>query len=124
MKILPLFASLLLIVACNSTKKAERVYGDALFQHWIHSFEDDTDSYKAYRPAAYAFPPARGREGFELKKDGNFTFYAIAPTDGSQAIAGTWKLTGKRTLSIQLKNGTAMTIELLEVGQDMLKAIK
>lgn len=124
MKILPLFASLLLLVACNSAKKAERAYGDALFQHWIHSFEDDTDSYKAYRPAAYAFPPARGREGFELKKDGSFTFYAIAPTDGSQAITGAWTLKGKHTLDIKLNNGSAMTIQLLEVSKDMLKARK
>ncbi len=38
-----------------------------LFQHWMHSHEEDSGDVQVYRPADYDFPPARGRRGFELQ---------------------------------------------------------
>ena len=63
-----------------------------MFKHWIHSREEDTGETRVYRPSNYKFPPSRGREGFELKENGEFIRYRIGPTDRPQKIVGTWKV--------------------------------
>ena len=37
---------------------------------WIHSYEEDTEDVRVYRPRSYDFPLSRGRTGFEIKKNG------------------------------------------------------
>jgi hypothetical protein len=117
-----LFAALLL-VACNSAKKAERNFGEALFQHWVHSYEDDQDGYRAFRPAGYEFPPARGREGFELKKDGTFTHHQIGPVDAPVQVVGKWEMKDKTTLKITPAEPGAepWEMQVVEAAKDMLK---
>ena len=63
-----------------------------IFKHWIHSREEDTGEIRVYRPNDYKFPPSRGREGFELKENGEFIRYRIGPTDRPQKMVGTWKV--------------------------------
>jgi hypothetical protein len=62
-----------------------------LFQHWIHSREEDRGDVRVYRPADYDFPPARGRDGFELKRDGTLIRYAIAAADGTTKRTERWE---------------------------------
>ncbi len=114
-------ACALFVLSCNPAKKAERTFGEDLFQHWIHSFEDDGPGFRAFRPAGYAFPPARGREGFEIQKGGGFVHHAIAPTDGNVAVSGAWKMKGKNTLTVKLEEGEEMEMQIMEVKRDMLK---
>jgi hypothetical protein len=61
-----------------------------LFRHWVHSHEEDTGDVRVYRPADYAFPPARGRRGFELKPDGEFVRYGPGPSDKPEATTERW----------------------------------
>jgi hypothetical protein len=77
-----------------SEKSAE----EALHQHWVHSYEEDTPAEMVFRPAGFPFPPARGRRGFELKPDGTLVRYAIGPTDRREASAGRWQLTADNRL--------------------------
>lgn len=64
-----------------------------LYQHWIHSQEEDSaPATRTYRPATYAFPPARGRDGFEVKKNGIILSHPIAAADGNQTVPEKWKL--------------------------------
>ena len=78
----------------------------ALCQHWVHSHEEDTDTGMVFRPAAYKFPPARGRKGFELKPDGTLIDYGIGATDRRTRSTGKWRLAddelrlGERALKI------------------------
>ncbi len=65
-----------------------------LCKHWMHSHEEDTEGETVYRPAAYQFPPARGRTGFDLKPDGSLTEHGIGPTDQRTQTAAKWKLEG------------------------------
>ena len=53
-----------------SPTQATQALPDSLWQHWVHSFEDDGPGFRAYRPKGYAFPPARGREGFPWSATG------------------------------------------------------
>ncbi len=52
-----------------------------IFKHWIHSHEEDGDDYRIFRPSSYEFPLSRGREGFEIKENGTFIWYRIAPAE-------------------------------------------
>ena len=45
---------------------------DCIYKHWIHSHEEDTEDKKVYRPSTFEFPPSRGRDGFEIKENGEF----------------------------------------------------
>lgn len=117
-----LFTFCLVFLSCNSTKKAERIYGPDLFTHWIHLFEEDGADYRAFRRSDYAFPPARGREGFEIKSDGSFVHYQIGPVDAPVVVNGKWKMQGNNRLHIMPETGEAWTLEIVELSKDLLKA--
>jgi len=68
--------------------------------HWIHSHEEDTEGTTVYRRPSYRFPPARGRQGFELFEDGRAVVFGIAAADGSTQQEATWRLEDPRTLEI------------------------
>jgi hypothetical protein len=65
-----------------------------LQQRWVHSHEEDTPTLMVFRPSTYNFPRSRGRKSFTLNPDGSLVDVGIAPTDGQQRSAGTWKLDG------------------------------
>ena len=66
---------------------------DALFKRWIHSYEEDSPGFRVFRPTTFEFPPARGRLGFEIRRDGTFSRFDFARGDGSKEELGTWKVT-------------------------------
>ena len=68
----------------------------ALYQRWLHSHEEDSGNINVFRPATYDFPPARGRTGFELRRDGTLVQIGIGATDRPAEISGTWELNGDR----------------------------
>jgi hypothetical protein len=87
-----------------------------LFQHWMHSHEEDSGDVQVYRPADYPFPPARGRRGFELRPDGEALLYGPSPSDKPEATAGRWSLSapgrvrlGDRELEIVSVSGDRLT---------------
>ncbi len=63
-----------------------------LRRRWVHSHEEDTPEEMVFRPAAFAFPPSRGRRSFELKPDGVLVEGGIGPTDRPLETQGTWEL--------------------------------
>lgn len=81
---------------------AVQVDKNSLAQHWVHSHEEDTGKQMVFRPAAFQFPPSRGRAGFDLKADGKLVNQGIAPTDGTTETIGTWKLEDDSTLAFYL----------------------
>ena len=64
----------------------------ALYQNWIHSHEEDdaANKYIVFRPATFSFPPARGRDGFEIKEKGVFIDRQIGPGDGNNMVERRW----------------------------------
>jgi len=63
---------------------------DSLYQRWIHSYEEDTSETLVFRTSAHSFPPARGRDGFEIRADGTFTLLGPSGNDRSTAVTGHW----------------------------------
>lgn len=64
----------------------------ALERAWVHSHEEDTADEQVFRPADFAFPPSRGRRGFDLRPDGSYAESAPGPTDRPEEASGTWEL--------------------------------
>ena len=64
----------------------------ALERAWVHSHEEDTADEQVFRPAGFAFPPSRGRRGFELRPDGSYAESAPGPSDRPEEASGTWEL--------------------------------
>jgi hypothetical protein len=74
-----------------------------------------------FRPANYAFPPSRGRTGFELRPDGSAAVLGPAPTDAPQELSGTWKIDDAKRLIVhvpELQQTQSMTI--VSSGPDRL----
>ncbi len=75
---------------------------ECVLRHWIHSHEEDTQDLRVYRPADYAFPPSRGRMGFEFREGGDLVYYGIAPADGSEQSSGRWAIEGTNQVRIEV----------------------
>ncbi len=117
------FILLLLAAACSPMKRAEKAFGDNLFQHWVHAHEEDHAEYRAFRPAGYELPPSRGREGFEIRRDGSFMHYPIGTADAPGKAPAKWKLKGRSTLLVTPDDPASPPFELriLETEKDLLK---
>jgi hypothetical protein len=48
---------------------------------WRHSFEEDHEGIRVYRPDDYDFPPSRRRGGVEFGADGTFIDWGPAAPD-------------------------------------------
>ncbi|WP_026461924.1 hypothetical protein [Adhaeribacter aquaticus] len=88
---------------------------------WIHAAEEDNLEIKVYRPNTYPFPPARGRTGFALEKEGVFKLYTIAPTDGLEEHEGNWKLIKPNQLQVTFKDATYnLNLEFVSISENLL----
>lgn len=94
-----------------------------IFRKWMHSFEEDTEGIKVYRPTEYDFPPARGRDGIEFRPDGVFIDWGIGPTDASRGINGHWKMEGPGRVLVSFEGNVQppRTLEILQVNSGILK---
>ena len=84
----------------SKTKKMKFPFGT-----WMRSQEEDKDpntTWLLYRPDSYDFPPARGRSGFTLLKDGTFILIQPSPVDGRQEKPGKWKLVSPGIIRISV----------------------
>jgi hypothetical protein len=95
---------------------------EQLFREWRHSFEDDAgDGVETYRPEGFSFPPAFGRRGFEISRDGGFVAHEIGPADEPLEIPGHWTATGAAQLSVTLEGGDPFTLTIVSIDDDVLR---
>lgn len=93
-----------------------------LIGQWTHSHEEDRGGEAVYRPSSHAFPPSRGREGFELKPDGSCTYRGIAPADGPAGEDCRWTLAGGDRLLLRpvRAGGHVYALEVRSCAPDRL----
>jgi hypothetical protein len=91
-----------------------------LTRHWGHSFEEDHDDVRVYRPAGHPFPPARGRDGLDLRPDGTYVDIGVGRGDAGSARPGTWHADGDR---LQLTPGTGpqRSVQIVHLAPDRLE---
>ncbi len=93
-----------------------------IYQHWIHSHEEDANDTNVFRPSSYDFPLSRGREGFDIKDNGTFIKYAIAPDDKSEKVIGHWKSEGLNKIRVYFDDPQkeSYILDIISIGQDIL----
>jgi hypothetical protein len=92
-----------------------------LRRRWVHSHEEDTEEERVFRPAAFEFPPSRGRRSFELKPDGGLVEGRIGPTDRPLETQGTWELEDDDRLVLRLDpSETPRVMQIASVEEDRL----
>lgn len=90
-----------------------------LSQKWTHSFEEDTTEEMVYRPGGYVLGKARGRNQFDLKKNGEVIDTRVGKDDVPNPVIGSWKLEEGK-LVINLSDGSEQVYPLKEVGPEKL----
>jgi hypothetical protein len=63
----------------------------AIVGTWFLSYEEDTADTRVYRPADFAFPPARGRPGMAFGADGTYLEIGPGADDRGSAQPGRWR---------------------------------
>jgi hypothetical protein len=72
-----------------------------LFRHWIHSREEDQADVQVFRPPDFPFPPSFGRDGFEMRPDGQFVQHDIGRADEPVQVRGRWTQQGKNRVAVR-----------------------
>lgn len=95
----------------------------AIFKHWVHSHEEDTTDIKVYRPHDHRFPRSRGRRGFEIKENGEFIRYDIAPDDRIKRVQGHFKVEGRNRFHIFFEDPKfkSYTMNIVSLSENVLK---
>jgi hypothetical protein len=101
---------------------AQEIDSRLLCKRWLHSHEEDTAEEMVFRPASFRFPPARGREGFELRSDQSMIEIRIGPTDRIEEISGTWKVEGGNQLLFYQQSSPSATrrMQIISAEEDRL----
>jgi hypothetical protein len=89
---------------------------------WRHSHEEDTATEEVYRRASFAFPPSRGRTGYEFRSDHSCSDVGISPRDGSAKQSCTWQLrdSNKPEIVLTFPGGRQKVLPLVSVDSDRL----
>lgn len=113
----------LTIVQLDCVENSMNNLPPAIFQHWIHSREEDREDTQVYRPRGYQFPPSRGRDGFEFKPNGEFILSGLGPTDRPQSMTGTWTLQANNQIKIQVSvwGDAGRVMEVISCNDEMLR---
>lgn len=94
------------------------------FGTWMRSQEEDKDpnaSWLLYRPGTYDFPPARGRSGFIVQKDGKFALIGPSPADRRDTSWGIWKQSSSRELEIAVPDRGLKKLSWRKSGKNRLE---
>jgi hypothetical protein len=94
-----------------------------LVGQWMHSHEEDTPDAQVYRPADYPFPPARGRDGFEFRPDGELVYLGIARADGTEESTGRWTVEAPDRVRIEVQHERIepFTLQVVSCDEETLK---
>ena len=88
----------------------------------MHSYEEDSDDLKVFRPASYEFPLRYSREAMIFKEGGGFILHDIAPDNTRIRIPGSWKLIDHTKLEISLSSEKKENL-MIEVERIHCKAL-
>jgi hypothetical protein len=76
-----------------------------LFQHWVHSSEEERPGNKdrVFRPAeSWNFPPSRFRMAYKFAPNGSCEFYFLSPDDAHYFKACTWTISEHESVILRI----------------------
>ncbi|MFE8963546.1 hypothetical protein ACIP17_28125 [Streptomyces iakyrus] len=93
-----------------------------LFRSWLHSYEEDHEDVRVYRPDDFPFPPARGRRGMEFAPDGTFVDHPLGRGDAPGAVPGRWRLVPDRRIELTFDGDRPdRELEIVRCDADVLQ---
>jgi len=95
-----------------------------LFQHWIHSREEEQPDAKIeiFRPAASMdFPPSRFRMEYKFARDGRCEFLFLAPNDGHYFKPCTWTISADKLMLQISANRGSTSYKIAELNGKILR---
>lgn len=100
------YLSMVVLASFGATSSTAQICSPKVLygRQWIHSHEEDTNGAKVYRTSEFEFPLSRGRDKFEIKKDGRFIMQTVGRSDRLNETVARWKKIGKSTFEIKPDN--------------------
>ena len=100
---------------------------DALYQHWVHSSEEQQPGGKdlIYRPTTFKkFPPSRFRMEYKFSRNGDCEWLSLSPDDAHRFKMGKWILdpTDKTLLRI-ITDGTTASFRIATLWKELLRLV-
>jgi len=97
-----------------------------LFQHWVHSYEEqkDTDAKEQiFRPAkSRQFPPSHFRMAYKFSEGGKVEWMFLDPADAHHFKPGKWEIdVTDGTLLKITADGKTDSFRILELSKDLLR---
>jgi len=94
----------------------------AIVRKWIHSFEEDTDEERVYRPEGFTMPRSRGRDKIDLEAEGKLINTFPGRGDAPESTVGFWQVKeGKLILTFDQENQEQYTIREISDERLVLK---
>lgn len=91
-----------------------------LYNLWFHSYEENDNYKQVYRPSSYDFPLSRGRDAFEIRKNGDFISYSIGPDDLPKKKVYRFEIKDENKLYIYNDKLLVNVINILSCEKDLL----
>ena len=94
-----------------------------IFKTWQHSYEEDVEDVRVYRPSGFDFPPTFFREAMTFKRNGEFLLTVPGPADVPELILGTWEAEASNQIRVKFEKGKheAFTLQIISIDQEVLK---
>ena len=97
-----------------------------LFQHWVHSPEEQKDpdvKEQIFRPAkSRQFPPSRFRMAYKFSEGGDCEWMFLDPADGHHFKPGKWEIDpGDKSVLKLTADGSTNSFRIVELTKDILR---
>lgn len=93
---------------------------ECIYKVWIHSYEEEDETKKVYRSSSFNFPLSRGRDSFEIKKNGEIVSYTIGALDDYQKKIGKFEIKNSNKLYIYFNKTKPNIMTILSCEMDRL----
>ena len=96
-----------------------------LFQHWVHSSEEERPggTVQIFRPAAsMKFPPSRFRMAYKFAPKGSCEFYFLSPDDAHHFNPCSWTIRASDRTILQISaNGRTISYRIAQLTGKILR---
>jgi hypothetical protein len=111
----------------TSTRRPLDIDIHDLFQHWVHSSEEEQPGGKVqiFRPAASrTFPPSRFRMAYKFAPNGSCEFYFLSPDDAHRFKPCNWTISATDKMILQISaNGTTTSYRIAQLTGKILRLV-
>jgi hypothetical protein len=97
---------------------------DYLFQHWIHSSEEEQPggTVQIFRPAASMnFPPSRFRMAYKFASNGSCEFHFLSPDDAHHFKPCSWTISANKLILQISANGISTAYRIAQLNGESLR---